>query len=162
MGTMKCRRNVAARHILNIAVLVALATDSLSAQRSIPFADFRTFRCEFQDGEGRSVRDGKTMDTRGDHLTEPVTIDNVNYKAQSARLVGNAGGADLAILKDGPFAITFSYSTSQGGVGIITIFKRTAGLDLKYRAVMSRHLAFTMPEGSLSMAQYYGTCRALP
>jgi hypothetical protein len=29
------------------------------------------------------------------------------------------------------------------------------------RAVISRHLAFTVPEGTLSMTQYYGTCRGL-
>ena len=105
--------------------------------------------------------DGKTADRRGDRFSEPMIVDNVNYRSRTARLVGNAGGGDLSLLSDGRMAVTFVEHTEPGGVMVLTIFKHAAGFDVNHRAVMSRHLPFNAPVGSLSMTQYYGTCRGL-
>lgn len=147
--------------MLAAGVALHLATGSTFAQRAIPFTDFKTFRCEFHDSEGRRVRDGKTSDTKGDRFAEPLVVDNLNYSNRSARLIGNAGASDLAILRDGRLALTLAEYTEPGGVSIITIYKHAAGFDVHHRAVMSRHLAFSQPVGDVSMAQYYGTCRGL-
>jgi hypothetical protein len=138
---------------------VGLAT---FGQRPFPFEEIKTFRCEFLDGEGRQVVDGKTADRRGDRFSDPLMVDNINYSLKSARLVGNAGGSDLSLLSNGPLAVTFVEQTPQGGVVVLTIFKHAGGFDVHHRAVMSRHLPFSAPVGSLSMTQYYGTCRGTP
>ena len=150
------------RRIVVVAILAMhLASGSPAAQRAIPFTEFKTFRCEFHDSEGRRVRDGKTSDTKGDSFTEPLVVDNLNYRNRAARLIGNAGASDLTILTDGRLAVTLAEYTEPGGVSIITIYKHVNGFDVHHRAVMSRHLAFSQPVGDVSMAQYYGTCRGL-
>jgi hypothetical protein len=149
------------KHVVCFVIAAFAAGSDVAAQRSIPFADFRTFRCEFAEGEGRQVVEGQTADRHGDKFSEPLIVDNVNYKSRTARLVGNAGGSDLVLLSDGPLAVTFVEHTDPGGVAVLTIFKHAAGFDVNHRAVMSRHLPFSAPIGSLSMTQYYGICRGL-
>lgn len=149
------------KHLTWSVLITCAISSSVAAQAPIPLTDFRTFRCEFAEGEGRQVLDGKTADRRGDKFSEPLIIDNVNYKTRTARLVGNAGGSDLILLSDGRLAMSFVEHTDPGGVVIMTIFKHAAGFDVNHRAVMSRHLPFNAPVGSLSMTQYYGTCRGL-
>ena len=151
------------KRVMSCVLLGACALVSpVAAQQPVPIAEFQTFRCEFSEGEGRQVVDGKTTDRRGDRFSEPLIIDSINYKSRTARLVGNAGGSDLMLLSDGRLAVTFVEHTEPGGVVVLTIFKHAAGFDVYHRAVMSRHLPFNAPVGSLSMTQYYGTCRGLP
>jgi hypothetical protein len=145
--------------MLTILLLPLLLSATGALQAPIPFSDLRTFRCEFSDSEGRRTQEGKTREIKGDKFSEPLIIDNINRKARSARLIGNAGGSDLAILAETKLAITFAEYTDVGGVSILTIFKHAAGFDVHHRAVFSRHLVFTVPEGTLSLGQYYGTCR---
>jgi hypothetical protein len=95
----------------------------------------------------------------GDGFSDPLIIDNVNPKARTARLVGNAGGSDLALLSDTNLLISFAELTAIGGVSYLSIFKRSATADGRHRAVFSRHLGFSLPFGSISMTQYYGTCQ---
>lgn len=141
-----------------VAILMMFPPGAI-AQGSIPFTDFKTFRCEFTEGEGRAISEGR-QDRGGDAFSEPLIVDNVNYTTRTARLVGNVGADVLTILRDGRLAITFVEYTDVGGVITFTIFKQAAGV-LNYRAVMSRHLAITIPEGSVTMTQHYGTCRGL-
>lgn len=150
------------RYLIGMLTVAFLLHTGLEAnQKPLLFGSVTTFRCEFQDGEGRAEVAGRTENRRGDRFTEPLTIDAVNYAKRTARLVGNAGGSDLTILSDTKLALTFAEYTEVGGVSMITIFKRGGDFDLHHRAVMSRHLVFTIPS-SLSMTQYYGTCRGLP
>lgn len=144
-------------------LLIACAfVPRMVGQQPFPFTDFRTFRCEFSEGEGRQVVEGKTADRRGDRFSDPLIVDNVNYNSRTARLFSNAAsGSDLMLLSDGRLAVTFVEHTDPGGVVVLTIFKHAAGFDVYHRAVMSRHLPFNAPAGSLSMTHYYGTCHGL-
>mgnify|MGYP003292682282 CR=1 FL=1 len=157
------RRNLLVRFKLALALTCVSQPTVLlgGSQKPLIFADVTTFRCEFGDGEGRSEVDGRTENRRGDKFSDPLMIDAVNYRGRTARLIGNAGGSDLVILNNSKLALTFAEFTDVGGVSTITIFKRGGNFDLHHRAVMSRHLVFTTPNG-LSMTQYYGTCRGMP
>lgn len=142
-----------------LLLAAALLPAILPSQRPFPFAEIKTFRCEFADGEGRAVREGKITTRRGDGFSDPLIIDNIDYTKRTARLIGNVGGSDLSLIVNGQLAVTFAEYTAVGGVSILTIFKHGAGFDLHHRAVFSRHLPFTEPPGALSTTQYYGTCR---
>ena len=149
-----------------IAILVVLsivaAVSGATAQAPAPFGEFKTFRCEFFEGEGRAVVNGKTTDRRGDKFSDPVILDNIDYQKRSARLVGGIStGADVSLLRDGPLAVTFAEYTPQGGIVTLTLYKHAAGFNVYHRAVMSRHIATFAPEGTLIMTQHYGTCRGL-
>ena len=57
-----------------VVLLAMLAVTGLSviAQEPFPFQDIQTFRCEFLDGEGRQVFEGKETDRRGRSLFRPA------------------------------------------------------------------------------------------
>lgn len=124
------------------------------------FNSIRTFRCDFQTGEGRDSFTVPNARIKDGGLGE-ILFDNLNYEKGSARLIGNVGSSDV-ILLEGPLAVSLIERTDVGGLTITTIFKgATVGLPLArtYRAVSSRHIARTI--GGESTTQHYGSCKGL-
>lgn len=160
------------RQIVYLALIV-LAMLSLSNAQEQPkvtlpelvkpdpdFGSIKTFRCDFQTGEGRDSFEKPNARIKDGGLGE-LLFDNLNYKNGTARLIGNVGSSDV-ILLDGMLAVSFIERTDVGGVTITTIFKgANVGLRLSqtYRAVSSRHIARTI--GGESTTQHYGTCKGL-
>lgn len=142
--------------VLMSSLLIWLPADS---QAVAQFSDFVTFRCEFKEGGGRRIEGEKVAVIERDGFSDPLIIDNVSRKARTARLVGNAGGSDLVLLSDTNLLISFAELTPIGGVSYLSIFKRPTTPTGRHTAVFSRHLAFSLPSGSISMTQYYGTCQ---
>ena len=84
-------------------------------------------------------------------------MDNVDYRGNTARFIGNAGSEDVSVI-DGRLLVTFIEVSLTGNVNILSIVKTTASLA-NYRAVYSRHSALTT--GDVTISQSYGTCRGL-
>ncbi len=122
------------------------------------FAQLKTFRCQFSDGEGRLFSTNGITNRRGEKISGEVVIDQLNYTDRTARIIGNAGADDAAIF-DGDIAATLIITTPFGGLVTTTLFK-TPTAPFVYRVAMSRHLP--LATGEVNVTQLYGTCRGLP
>lgn len=150
-----------------VTLLVALALIG-SQQSQFPdvvrphadFANARTFRCNFAQGEGRDSFTSPLTRISDGALGELV-FDNIDYTKATARLIGNIGSSDVHVI-DGDLGVTFIEVTSVGGVAVTTIFKGASDgppVAMSFRAVSSRHIARTL--GGETASQHYGTCKAL-
>lgn len=151
-----------------MTTLVMLAVALSAQQAPLPtlvrphpdFATIRTFRCQFQEGEGRDSFTTPLIPISDGALGELV-FDNINYGNRSARLIGNIGSSDVEVI-DGDLAVNFVEVTSVGGLAVTTVFKGASEgspLLMNFRAVSSRHIARTL--GGETASQHYGTCKAL-
>ena len=135
--------------VVACAVLVVLSCTG--GEYTSPFPDpdavellrtTRTFQCDF-----------------GDEFSSSITLDDVDYEAGSARLVGNVGTSEaMAVL--GTEGASFIEITPVGAVNVLTVYpwrKVNDGTPQPFVAVYSRHTAVAGP----SPSQFHGTCRAL-
>ncbi len=128
------------RQALLALLLAAFAGQAHAAPRSI--------KCEFNDGVFRSwsettklVRDGLSL-----------VFDSINANKGTARLIGNAGTADVMVAASTGH-INFIEMTGSGNMNLTSVYV----FKSEMRAVHSRHV------GSAErpmFSQYYGTCRA--
>jgi len=80
-------------------------------------------------------------------------IDGIDLKAGTARIVGNAGAADLAATR-GDASVTFIEQVPSGAINLTSVFAwRDKGC--RFKAVHSRHTAI----GGPSPSQNYGFCQ---
>jgi len=160
-------------HSVRLACLLGLLAPGLAHSEQQPKVDLpsvvkpdpefnkiRTFRCDFQSGEGRDSFKEPNAKIKDGSLGELI-FDSLNYQDRSARLIGNIGSSDVTLL-DGELAVSLLESTDVGGLTVTTIFKgASVGLPLArtYRAVSSRHIARTF--GGETTTQHYGTRKGL-
>lgn len=81
-------------------------------------------------------------------------IDAANAATRTARMIGNAGSADLRMLV-GDDRVTFLELTPTGNLNVTVIYDARQPNGL-FRAVHSRH--FSLP-GDPGPSQQYGTCK---
>lgn len=79
-------------------------------------------------------------------------IDGIDHSKSAARMIGNAGATDLAVL-EGEESITFVESTPVGTVNVTSVFA-WKDAPRRFKAVHSRHTAI----GGPSPSQNYGAC----
>ena len=86
-----------------------------------------------------------------------VVFDSIDTKRGTARIVGNAGAGDIAVLRtvDG---LTFIEETLLGTVNVTTVLARPLESTNRLVAVMSRHITSF---GGPFPSQWHGTCRIL-
>lgn len=80
-------------------------------------------------------------------------IDGIDLKAGTARLVGNAGAADLATIR-GDSTVTFIEQVPSGAINLTSVFA-WRDKERRFKAVHSRHTAI----GGPSPSQNYGYCQ---
>jgi len=82
------------------------------------------------------------------------TLDGIDHKARKARLIGNVGAIDLAVI-DGVKVTTFVETTASGNVNMTTVFAEAAPGSRRFKAVHSRHVHML---GGPIPSQAYGYC----
>jgi hypothetical protein len=117
----------------------------------------KSLKCQF--GPGSVGRwSGAKASVSHDNWDSTLHLDSIDAKAGKARVIGNAGASDVAVLVSGS-GITFVEETGFGNFVFITVFAVFSvggpGPDELY-AVMSRHM--NLPGGPLP-SQYHGKCR---
>ena len=127
------------------------------------FLGIRTFRCDFTEAGGRSYPDdgGEPTSTGRDQLKD-VVLDAIDYRANTARLVGNAGADTVRVIR-GDRSSSFLQVSTSGDPILVTVFRtprsRAAQLADSYHAVISRHVALSA--GGSRAVQVYGACKPL-
>ena len=131
------------------AVLVSSVAEEASTPNPFPDSDAvellrttRSFQCDF-----------------GVEFSSSITLDDVDYEAGTARMLGNVGTTDLGAVL-GRDSASFIERTPPGAVNLLTVYawrKHEAGILQPFVAVYSRHTAV----GGPSPSQFHGTCRAL-
>jgi hypothetical protein len=145
------------RSICVLTIFLALSTTAFAqGARLADFPQFKTFRCDFTESEGRRTAAGVTTSANRETFSDLV-VDDVDYSRNTARIIGNAGSDNVSVI-DGRLLVTFIEVTLTGNVNILSIFKTTGSL-ISYRAVYSRHSALTT--GDVTISQSYGSCRGL-
>ena len=82
-------------------------------------------------------------------------FDSINPKAGTARLIGNAGSTDVAVIVT-PAGFTFIEQTGAGNLVFTTVFASYKKNTNEFQVVSSRHIAMM---GSPLPSQYHGTCK---
>ena len=134
-----------------------LLTVAVAAQ-DVPFnalKSVKSLKCEFGPGSVGKWS-GAAVTVQRDRFDISLHFDSINTKAGKARLIGNQGVADVAVLLSGS-GITFVEQTGSGTFAFTTIFpERVPGTD-EFYAVTSRHMA--MLSGRPLPSQYHGKCK---
>lgn len=116
-------------------------------------------------GQGTSPKEGtlgmnaklETHPWSSDPKDSMMTIDSINIKEGTARLIGNAGAEDLIVLISSS-GLNFIERTPSGNINLTTIFSTKIKGTNKYPVVESRHIGTSwtpMP------SQYYGEAEIL-
>jgi hypothetical protein len=113
----------------------------------------RSFKCLFPT---IATLDWKTSDAKPQVGQQEFgfTLDGIDHKARKARLIGNVGAVDLAVI-DGYKVTTFIETTASGNVNVTTVFAAAAPGVRRFRAVHSRHVHML---GGPIPSQAYGYC----
>ncbi len=142
-----------------LVLFVGLATFQATMPKLPIVADFntvKTFRCDFTESEGRrTTAEGVTSPAKREIFSDLV-IDNLDYKARTARSIHNAGSETVQVF-DGDQTVSF-LAMNKGNVAVLSIFKRPGSIST-YRAAHSRHLQ--LATGDVTISQSYGLCRGL-
>ena len=113
----------------------------------------RSLRCTFGPGAVGDWRAG-TVKLVNDRYDATVQFDSINVKSGSARVIGNIGAGDIAVLLTRVGLTFMDTRETFETVTITTVFGRKAKSG-DYIAVTSRHFAALVPTPS----QYHGTCQ---
>lgn len=126
-------------------MLIALAAWMASAgQPGLASA----LKCDFDSGVFHAW--GEKTQINSDHFS--LIYNSINVKSRTARLIGNIGASDIAVVESVGH-LTFLEVTPSGNVTVTTVY--TSGKKLPYPAVHSRHVGLQRePWGS----QMYGSC----
>jgi hypothetical protein len=153
-----------------IAVVFAVAvsaaeqphTDAVLTDAHRTLLSARSFKCQFPwfasadwDSDQPTVKKGK-QDDFGFH------IDGIDHSRQIARLIGNVGSDDLAVVQGGD-SVTFIEIVPAGTVNVTTVYA-WRNPDGRFKAAHSRHtvigvLAPGISVGGPAPSQNYGYCQ---
>jgi hypothetical protein len=157
--------------VATAAVLSVLAysTSAILAQSRpstiLSLTEVTSLRCFSGTGYSVSWDDGKPefklgrFPSEGEHMQ----FDAIDVKNGRARLIGNAGAADVEVLETKK-GLHFFERTGTGNLNVTTVFS-LAPEQLPPRSfvfVASRHVDLGMPElgPSIYASQYHGICKA--
>jgi len=116
----------------------------------------RSLQCTYQSSEGTWVRSGhRTIEEDPDHGT--AIYDNIDVTRGSARIIANAGAADLTAWMDRQGSLWLIERTPLGYEVVTTVYPMYAdGSTDGFVVLESRHTF----AGSIAVASTaYGTCR---
>lgn len=114
----------------------------------------KSIQCKFGGGYSTSWESGKPKSDFGD-MGATITFDSINPQNGSARMIGNAGAADILAIPT-ETSLNFLERTPGGNLNLTTIFPYHDKQDsLHFIATMSRHVVTLK---SPLPSQYHGTC----
>jgi len=115
----------------------------------------KSLKCEFGPGSVGKWS-GANVTVQRDTFDVTLHFDSINAQAGKARLIGNQGAADVAVLLSSG-SITFVEQTGAGNFAFTTIFpERVPGTD-EFYVVTSRHMVLL--SGRPLASQYHGKCK---
>ena len=133
-----------------IFAMACFVVGSVNAQEKL------SFKCTFGPGSAANWDTGKVEIERGNfgNPSAVIQFDAIDLEKGTARMIGNAGAADLAVMSSGA-GVTLIEATRSGNYSFITIFVNRKPGAKELLAVMSRHI--TSSSGPFP-SQYYGSC----
>jgi tRNA A37 threonylcarbamoyladenosine modification protein TsaB len=114
----------------------------------------KSLKCTFNGGYSASSKNGK-YNAEEDKNFNDLIFDSINLKKGEARVIGNQGAGDIAVIVTGT-GITFIEQTTFGNLAFTTVFhERPKGFE-DFAVIHSRHMDII---GVIMPSQYYGTCK---
>jgi hypothetical protein len=124
---------------------------------NIGFTQTLSFRCNFTDGQITNFDKGSPNTKRENKFTELI-YDQIDITKKTARLIGNAGVAQVQAL-EGDESIHLVEITNSGNLNMTTIFLTDKGKNIgAFPVVHSRHIKIA---SSPLPSQYIGLCKEL-
>ena len=118
-----------------------------------------TLKCIYDFSISAEYKDGKWKSEKNKGFSFVFT--SINVQNQSARLIGNAGSAEVNVVATTK-AITFVELTPAGNYNLTSLFLpyKLQGSDSTFLSVHSRHINLSSPYYSLDPipSQFYGKC----
>jgi hypothetical protein len=139
--------------VLSLAVVGVASADTDAAAR---LRAARSLRCTYQVGIGTWVRSGRRT-VEEDKDNGVATYDDINLTKRTARIIANAGSADLAAWLDRQGSLWLVERTPMGYEVVTTVFPMYAeGTNDEFVVLESRHTL----SGFIALAETsYGTCK---
>jgi len=131
------------KHPAIVITLVAAFSSATAAEAPMP----KSLKCEFTSGVFHAW--GEETKINSDKLE--MVFDSIDAKARTARIIGNAGAEDVAVILT-PDHLSFMEITGAGNINLTTVYLSPSEL----RAVHSRHVGL---DGWPLLSQSYGICR---
>ena len=124
---------------------------------NIGFTQTLSYRCNFTDGQITNFDKGSPSTKRENKFTELI-FDQIDITKKTARLIGNAGVAQVQAL-EGDESIHLVEITNSGNLNMTTIFLTDKGKSIgAFPVVHSRHIKIA---SSPLPSQYVGLCKEL-
>ena len=124
---------------------------------NIGFTQTLSYRCNFTDGQITNFDKGSPSTKRENKFTELI-FDQIDINKKTARLIGNAGVAQVQAL-EGDESIHLVEITNSGNLNMTTIFLTDKGKSIgAFPVVHSRHIKIA---SSPLPSQYVGLCKEL-
>ena len=124
---------------------------------NIGFTQTLSFRCNFTDGQITNFDKGSPSTKRENKFTELI-FDQIDINKKTARLIGNAGVAQVQAL-EGDESIHLVEITNSGNLNMTTIFLTDKNKSIGiFPVVHSRHIKIA---SSPLPSQYVGLCKEL-
>ena len=124
---------------------------------NIGFTQTLSYRCNFTDGQITNFDKGSPSTKRENKFTELI-FDQIDINKKTARLIGNAGVAQVQAL-EGDESIHLVEITNSGNLNMTTIFLTDKGKSIGvFPVVHSRHIKIA---SSPLPSQYVGLCKEL-
>jgi hypothetical protein len=145
-------------HSLMVGAVLSLAAIGLASADGDPVAQLRharSLRCAYQTGSGTWVRSGhRTIEEDKDNGV--ATYDDINITKGTARIIANAGAADLTAWLDRQGSVWLVERTLLGYEVVTTVYPMYAEGTRELVVLESRHTFI----GTIALASTsYGTCR---
>ncbi len=114
----------------------------------------RSLKCHFGSGS-ITTWTGSKPKTSTARFDQDVYFDSIDFKNQSARLIGNIGAGDVKVLAT---EVGVSFVESEPAVVDLTTVFPIYGNGHDFVAVDTRHV---MVSGASMAEQYYGSCQIM-
>ena len=116
----------------------------------------KSLKCEFGSGAFADWK-GSKVKVKKDNFDATILYDSIDLKTGKARMIANAGAADVIVLASSA-GLTFIEETTMGNLFFTTVFADYAKGSLDFIVVTSRHMKFI---NEPLPSQYHGTCKVI-
>ena len=147
---------------LALVLAVLLYATTLLAQDGPTLDDISSLRCTFESRiSSRRWEPGSEPELDVGKESEPLQffVDSIDRENRKARMIGNAGSADLIVIPTLELLHLIESIPVGGGLNLLTIERQPSdgGPSSSFRAVYSRHPTVLL--GHWIVGQYYGSCQ---
>ena len=146
---------------LALVVTVPLFATTLLAQQWPALQDISSLRCTFETRTtSQRWEPGSEPELDLGKASQPLQffVDSIDRENRKARMIGNAGSADLVVVPSSKL-LHLIEKIPAGGLNLLTINSQHSddGPSSSFRAVYSRHTSGLF--GHWIVSQHYGSCQ---